>query len=161
MAKKLYYKIGEACKLLDVKPFVLRYWETEFPFLSPSKSKSGQRIYSESDLELVRRINELLNVEGYTIAGARKKLQAELEAETTKANAESAAEAPAEQEASAKPNPAGAAAAGAALDTRAQEEIKRWRSGVEAALGQTRAILELLGAAGNRRQAETRKAGTR
>jgi DNA-binding transcriptional MerR regulator len=77
VAKKLYYKIGEACKELDIQPYVLRYWETEFPALSPSKSKSGQRVYSAEDLELIRRIKELLYEEGYTIAGAKKKLEGE------------------------------------------------------------------------------------
>jgi DNA-binding transcriptional MerR regulator len=61
MAKdKLYYKIGEACKLLDIQPYVLRYWETEFPILSPNKSKSGQRVYGEVDFTHIRRIKEQL-----------------------------------------------------------------------------------------------------
>ena len=76
--KKLYYKIGEACKLLDIQPYVLRYWETEFPALSPSKSKSGQRVYGETDFSVIQRIKELLYEEGYTIAGAKKKLETEL-----------------------------------------------------------------------------------
>src|SRR5262249_28726300 len=76
--KRLYYKIGEACKALDIQPYVLRYWETEFPALSPSKSRSGQRVYSEKELGVIRRIKELLYSEGYTIAGAKKKLEAEL-----------------------------------------------------------------------------------
>ncbi len=79
MAKKLYFKIGEACKELDIQPYVLRYWETEFPALSPEKSKSGQRVYSRQDLGIIRRIKELLYDEGYTIAGAKKKLEGELE----------------------------------------------------------------------------------
>ena len=78
MAKKLFYKIGEACKLLDIQPYVLRYWETEFPFLNPGKSKSGQRVYSEREVEVIRRIKGLLYDEGYTIAGAKKKLEAEI-----------------------------------------------------------------------------------
>jgi len=76
--KRLYYKIGEACKTLGIQPYVLRYWETEFPALAPSKSRSGQRVYSEKELEIIRRIKELLYDEGYTIAGAKKKLEAEL-----------------------------------------------------------------------------------
>ena len=76
--KRLYYKIGEACKALGIQPYVLRYWETEFPALTPSKSRSGQRVYSEKELEIIRRIKELLYEEGYTIAGAKKKLEAEL-----------------------------------------------------------------------------------
>ena len=79
MAEKLYFKIGEACKQLDIQPYVLRYWETEFPALSPDKSKSGQRVYSRQDLSVIRRIKELLYDEGYTIAGAKKKLEGELE----------------------------------------------------------------------------------
>src|SRR4029077_6603420 len=77
--KRLYYKIGEACKALDIQPYVLRYWETEFPALSPNKSRSGQRVYSEKELGIIRRIKELLYEEGYTIAGAKKKLEAELQ----------------------------------------------------------------------------------
>ncbi len=77
MAKKIYHKIGEACRILDIQPYVLRYWETEFPALSPNKSKSGQRVYSERDLAMIRRIKELLYDEGYTIAGAKKKLESE------------------------------------------------------------------------------------
>ncbi len=77
--KRLYYKIGEACKALDIQPYVLRYWETEFPALSPSKSRSGQRVYSEKELAIIRRIKELLYGEGYTIAGAKKRLESELE----------------------------------------------------------------------------------
>ena len=76
--KRLYYKIGEACKTLGIQPYVLRYWETEFPALAPSKSRSGQRVYNEKELEIIRRIKELLYDEGYTIAGAKKKLEVEL-----------------------------------------------------------------------------------
>src|ERR671913_27076 len=76
--KRLYYKIGEACKALEIQPYVLRYWETEFPALSPNKSRSGQRVYSEKELEVIRRIKQLLYEEGYTIAGAKKKLETEL-----------------------------------------------------------------------------------
>lgn len=78
MSKKLFYKIGEACKLLDIQPYVLRYWETEFPFLSPGKSKSGQRVYSAKEIEIIRRIKVLLYEEGYTIAGAKKRLETDL-----------------------------------------------------------------------------------
>jgi DNA-binding transcriptional MerR regulator len=78
VSKKLFYKIGEACKLLDIQPYVLRYWETEFPFLSPGKSKSGQRVYSAKEIEIIRRIKALLYDEGYTIAGAKKRLESDL-----------------------------------------------------------------------------------
>ncbi len=73
-SKKLYYKIGEVCKILGVEPHVLRYWETEFSCLSPPKSKTGQRTYRPKDIELLLRIRKLLYVEGFTIAGARKQL---------------------------------------------------------------------------------------
>ena len=75
MAKRLYYRIGEACKQVDIQPYVLRYWETEFPALKPSKSKSGQRVYTDHEIGIIRRIKELLYEEGYTIAGARNRLK--------------------------------------------------------------------------------------
>lgn len=74
---KRSYKIGEVCKLLDIQPYVLRYWETEFPALHPQKSQSGQRAYSEAEIDVIRRIKRLLYDEGYTIAGAKKRLESE------------------------------------------------------------------------------------
>jgi len=74
--KKLYYKIGDVCRILGVEAHVLRFWETEFPALSPPKSKSGQRTYRPKDIDLLLRIRKLLYEEGYTIAGARKRLGA-------------------------------------------------------------------------------------
>jgi DNA-binding transcriptional MerR regulator len=71
---KLFFKIGEVCKIVDIEPFVLRFWETEFPNLAPEKSKSGQRVYKKKDIENILRIKELLYDRGYTIAGARKHL---------------------------------------------------------------------------------------
>lgn len=73
---KLYYKIREACEIVGVEAHVLRFWETEFPSLTPPKSKSGQRTYRPKDIELLLRIRKLLYEEGYTIAGARKQLSA-------------------------------------------------------------------------------------
>ena len=75
--KKLYYKIGEVCEIVGVEAHVLRFWETEFPALSPPKSKSGQRTYRPKDIELLLRIRKLLYEEGFTISGARKQLSAE------------------------------------------------------------------------------------
>ena len=72
---KLFYKIGEVCKICDVPAHVLRYWETEFPLLAPNKNRSGQRIFREKDVRLVAEIKRLLYDEGYTIAGARKQLR--------------------------------------------------------------------------------------
>jgi DNA-binding transcriptional MerR regulator len=71
---KLFFRIGEVCKIVDIEPFVLRFWETEFPNLAPEKSQSGQRVYKRKDIEMVLRIKELLYERGYTIAGARKQL---------------------------------------------------------------------------------------
>ena len=75
--KKLFYKIGEVCDITQVAPHVIRYWETEFAALKPSKNSSGQRIYRFKDVDLVLLIKRLLYEEGYTIAGANKKLQGE------------------------------------------------------------------------------------
>ena len=72
------FKIGEVCRKADVQPYVLRYWETEFPALSPGKSGGGQRLYTEREVEIILRIKNLLYSEGFTIAGAKKKLDAEL-----------------------------------------------------------------------------------
>ena len=74
---KIYFKIGEVCELVGVQAHVLRYWETEFPMLSPQKNKSGQRSYRRRDVEIALRIKQLLYNEMFTIAGARKKLQSE------------------------------------------------------------------------------------
>ena len=142
MAKKLYYKIGEACKILEIQPYVLRYWETEFPFLSPSKSKSGQRVYSDHELDVIRRIKELLYEEGYTIAGAKKKLESELASDGADTEtAENSAKKP-----GAKKKAAGekVRAGGARPDTAAREKIEKLRGGVKAALHQAREILDLL-----------------
>jgi len=73
-SKKLFYKIGEICKICGIEPHVLRYWETEFSLLSPTKNRAGQRIYRQVDLDLVQAIKHLLYKEGYTISGANKKL---------------------------------------------------------------------------------------
>ena len=69
------YKIGEVCKIADVQPYVLRYWETEFPALAPNKSGGGQRLYTRREIDTILRIKQLLYSEGFTIAGAKKKLE--------------------------------------------------------------------------------------
>ncbi|HVR96149.1 MAG TPA: MerR family transcriptional regulator [Thermoanaerobaculia bacterium] len=170
--KRLYYKIGEACKELGIQPYVLRYWETEFPALAPNKSRSGQRVYSEKELEIIRRIKQLLYEEGYTIAGAKKKLEAELEsglggveeAEGGEAEAQALEEpspvapvktAKARREPAPPPEPTpqpslpavpeAREAGGAELDTDAAQRLQRLRSGIEKALQETREILVLLG----------------
>src|SRR5215472_5211850 len=77
---KLYFKIGEVSELLGVEPYVLRYWETEFPILSPKKSGTGHRLYRRKDVELLLRIKHLLYERKFTIEGARQSLQAEAKA---------------------------------------------------------------------------------
>ena len=69
---KLYFKIGEVSRLADLKPSVLRYWETEFSQLKPKKSPAGQRLYSKKDIDLIRHIKKLLYNDKLTISGARK-----------------------------------------------------------------------------------------
>jgi len=90
VAKKLYYKIGEVCEILGVEAHVLRYWESEFPSLSPPKNKAGQRTYRPKDIELLLEIRALLYEEGFTIAGARKRLSARAQRETASAPPEGA-----------------------------------------------------------------------
>ncbi|HKB80630.1 MAG TPA: MerR family transcriptional regulator [Thermoanaerobaculia bacterium] len=77
MSDERLYKIGEVCKLADVQPYVLRYWETEFPALAPNKSGGGQRLYTQHEIDVILRIKQLLYSEGFTIAGAKKKLEGE------------------------------------------------------------------------------------
>src|SRR5437588_12975231 len=74
---KLYFKIGEVSELLGVEPYVLRYWETEFPVLQPKKSGTGHRLYRRKDVELLLRIKHLLQEKRYTIEGPRQRLQSE------------------------------------------------------------------------------------
>jgi len=72
---KIYFKIGEVAELTGIKPHVLRYWESEFSIFKPSKSRTRQRLYRRKDIDLVLRLKDLLYNQGYTIAGARKKLR--------------------------------------------------------------------------------------
>jgi DNA-binding transcriptional MerR regulator len=71
---KLYFRIGEVADLVGVEPHVLRYWEREFRTIRPTKSAKGQRVYSRRDVENLMRVRELLYKEGFTIAGAKKRL---------------------------------------------------------------------------------------
>jgi DNA-binding transcriptional MerR regulator len=73
--EKDFYRIGEVSRLTSLKPFVLRYWETEFPMLEPVKGPNGHRLYRQEDVQLVLRIKRLLYDEGFTIAGARRHLR--------------------------------------------------------------------------------------
>ena len=72
---KLYFRIGEVARLLDLPPYVLRFWESEFPQLKPNKGGTGQRLYRRRDVEAVAEIRHLLYDEGYTIPGARQLLK--------------------------------------------------------------------------------------
>jgi DNA-binding transcriptional MerR regulator len=96
------YKIGEVCRMADVQPYVLRYWETEFPPLAPNKSGGGQRLYTKREIDIILRIKQLLYSEGFTIAGAKKKLEGELNAPPAEVTAESATPPAAPQRAYAK-----------------------------------------------------------
>jgi DNA-binding transcriptional MerR regulator len=72
---KLFYRIGEVSRLTGLEPYVLRYWETEFPQIRPDKSKTGQRVYKRKDLDNILLIKQLLYRDGYTISGAKKRLR--------------------------------------------------------------------------------------
>jgi DNA-binding transcriptional MerR regulator len=146
LPKKLFYRIGEACKQLDIQPYVLRYWETEFAVLSPKKSKAGQRVYSEEELHLIQRIKQLLYEEGYTIAGAKKKLDAELAGNGAAAVPPSEPAQRATQPAAAPARAGGgkASAAAARLDRSSTQQVESLRSELRAALAEARAILRLL-----------------
>ena len=73
-----FYKPAEACRVAEVAPYVLRYWETEFPALSEGKEKGAARLYTGRDVRIIGRIRELLYDEGFTVAGAKKRLEAEI-----------------------------------------------------------------------------------
>ena len=74
LPRKTFYKLSEVCQYTDTQPYVLRFWENEFPQLSPDRSASGQRMYRKRDIDVVRRIKELLYQEDYTLDDARKQL---------------------------------------------------------------------------------------
>ena len=72
------YRPAEACRIAEVAPYVLRYWETEFPALSEGKDKGATKLYTARDVKIIARIRELLYDEGFTVAGAKKRLEAEI-----------------------------------------------------------------------------------
>lgn len=74
-SEKLYYSISEVCNMTGLKPHVLRYWETAFPMLSPSKNQSGNRVYKPEEIRMIKLISRLLYEERYTIDGARQKIE--------------------------------------------------------------------------------------
>lgn len=153
MPKEKTYRIGDACKQLDIQPYVLRYWETEFPPLSPDKSKAGQRLYTEADVAIIRRIKELLYDEGYTIAGAKKKLESELASGgPVSAPTKPAPKPPAQPKASSprtatKKTPETDESADSEVAARLREmegRQQKLRAGVEKVLGEARALLDSL-----------------
>jgi DNA-binding transcriptional MerR regulator len=133
---KKSYRLGDVCRLLDLQPYVLRYWATEFPLLRGEEGANGaNRVYSEAEFVLLRRIKGLLYEEGYTIAGAKKKLEQEplaLESDVGAAPLFAPDEPAAPEERATK------------LDTPDDEQIKTLRRGLTAALKEARAILALL-----------------
>ncbi len=87
---KLFYRIGEVSRIAGLEQYVLRYWETEFPQIRPDKGRSGQRRYTKKDLDTILQIKQLLYKEGYTIAGARKRLNGKEELDNSLAVIEDA-----------------------------------------------------------------------
>lgn len=81
LPSKLFFRIGEVASLVGVEPHVLRYWEREFRSIRPTKSAKGQRVYSRKDVENLLRVRDLLYRDGFTIAGAKKRLQRGTETE--------------------------------------------------------------------------------
>lgn len=75
VAPREYYSISEVCEIVGLKPHVLRYWETQFPPLSPSKNRSGNRVYQRKEIKLIMLVKKLLYQEKYTVEGARAKLE--------------------------------------------------------------------------------------
>jgi len=136
MAKR--YRPAEVCRLLDLQPYVLRYWATEFPTLAaPGEGAGSQGSYGEEDLAQLKRIKRLLYEEGYTIAGARKKL------ESDSPDGPDASSAPLFDEADGGEGSEPSLPA-TRLDTSDDERIETLRRGVEAALGEARDLLALL-----------------
>ena len=72
--KRTFYSIGEVCSMVGIKPHVLRYWESQFEELSPTKNRSGNRVYQAGEIELIALIHRLVHEERYTVEGAKKRL---------------------------------------------------------------------------------------
>lgn len=85
-----FFSIGEVCELTDLKPHVLRYWESQFRFLNPAKNRSGNRVYQRREVELIQLVKHLLYTEKYTIDGARQKVDDHRRGGSLKAEARSA-----------------------------------------------------------------------
>ncbi len=87
-----FFSIGEVCALTDLKPHVLRYWESQFRFLSPVKTRSGNRAYQRKEIELIQFVKHLLYVEKYTIEGARQKIEEQRRSGTLRGSSRQALE---------------------------------------------------------------------
>ncbi len=87
-----FFSIGDVCQLTDLKPHVLRYWESQFRFLNPAKNRSGNRVYQRREIELILLVKHLLYTEKYTIEGARARIDHYRRSGTLKAEARSALE---------------------------------------------------------------------
>jgi len=124
---KIFFKIGEVARLAELKPYVLRYWETEFGVLKPKKSRSGQRLYKRSDVELVLRIKTLLKERKFTIAGARAELRKGRVVPATGEDSDTVRLAPASEPKALIPSGEGSVAADADLieRVRVQDELLR------------------------------------
>lgn len=134
---RIFYKIGEVCERTQTQPYVLRFWESEFPMLRPQKNRAGQRIYREEDIVLIERIKALLYDEEYTIAGARRRLETE-GAPAVKSKRGETARGRARKEEAPSPPAHRPAAASAPADEAADEETAALREQV-AALTEERA----------------------
>jgi DNA-binding transcriptional MerR regulator len=135
--EKLFFKIGEVCDLTDTQPYVLRFWESEFPQLAPKKNRSGQRIYSSEDIEMVQEIKRLLYDSGFTIAGARKQLEQEV----------SVGEAGVAKKKEAKPQKAGARQSGKTQSKKVaagKQRVPHEGNGGHDTVQQLREILDLM-----------------
>jgi len=139
-------RLGEVCKQLDLQPYVLRYWLTEFPLLRGEETgAAGNRVFTAEEVAVLGRIKTLLYDEGYTIAGAKKKLESEpvAPARGGKRKAEPLFE-EGDEEPGAESEAASERSAAVALDTRDDERIETLRRGLADALDEARAILDLL-----------------
>ena len=102
--QKEFYRLNEVCRYTDTQPYVLRFWESEFPQLSPDKNRGGQAVYRRADIDIVIRIKQLLYDEEYTIEGARKRLEQEASGEVEPPTPAEALPAEAEAEVDAAPS---------------------------------------------------------
>jgi DNA-binding transcriptional MerR regulator len=128
---KLFFRIGEVAGLVGVEPHVLRYWEREFRSIRPTKSAKGQRVYSRRDVENLLRVRDLLYRDGFTIAGAKKKLQrapAEVEASAAPVAAPASSTSVLVQPAA---RPVMSSASSRAPDARVREKLSALRAEVE------------------------------